>query len=572
MKKYLFSLILILFSALVGKSQGTVSQGSFYLNELQFGKAMSNFQGVLKDKPNDVAALIGLGDAYLALNVVDSAKLTFQKALALDTKNPYALVGMGKVALMHNDRAGEATYFDRARRAGKTDPELYCAVAEGCMNLSKQDTVTALLFLNQGLEVNQKYANLHLLTGNLETLKRNVGNAVNAYNRAIFFDPKSAIAYRNLGYIQSLSRSYRDALDNFNKSIKLSPDQILVYKYLGDLFYSTGRYPEAEKAYQTYLSKAEVTSDDKERFAFTLFFNKKYKEAADLLEQVLAVNNDESVLLRIRGYIACETGDYQKGLEYMTKFFQLHDPKKLLSSDYSYYAKILQNVGKDSLALANFEKALVLDPSKTEIYGEMASLAAKSRMHKEAARYYLKMMDNGADKLVTWFRTGREFYFEGDSWRSKFDSLKEIQRTKKIPFADSTQMRETIRNYYAKADSAFAQVTLLSPDFAGGHIWKGRMQSLLDPDAETPGAKESYEKALTLLEKGDPGKNQKSVIECCKYLGYYYYLGFERLFKSDKQQANEMKSKSIEYFTKIAALDPTDAQAKEVLGKLKGKK
>jgi tetratricopeptide (TPR) repeat protein len=572
MKKYLSFLIVTLFSVLSGKSQETVSQGLFYLNELQFSKARNNFQGILKDTPNDIAALIGLGDAYLALNVVDSAKVVYQKALAVDAKNPLAWVGMGKVALMSNDRAGEATCFDRARRAGKTNPEIFGAIAEGCISLSKQDTATAQIYLTLGLELNPKLATLHLSTGNLETLKINVGKAINAYDRAIFFDPKSAIAYRNLGYIQALSRSYRDALTSFNKSLELNPDQILLHRYMGDLFYTIGRYPEAEKAYQTYMSKADVTTDDKERFAFTLFFNKKYKEAADILEQVLAVNHDESVLLRIRGYISFETGEYQKGLEYMNKFFQLHDPKKLLSSDYIYYAKILQNVGKDSLALENLEKAMALDPAKTEIYGDMAKLAAKSKIHKEAARYYKKMMDNGADKLSSWFQIGREFYFEGDSWKAKFDSLTGLQKTKKVPFTDSVLVKENIRNYYTKADSAFAQVTQLNPDFAGGHIWKGRIQSLLDPEAETTGAKESYEKALTILEKGDPGKNQKSIIECYKYLGSYYYLGFERLSKSSKQQAIEMKAKTIEYFTRIAALDPSDAQAKEVLGKLKGKK
>ena len=75
-------------------------------------------------------------------------------------------------------------------------------------------------------------------------------------------------------------------------------------------------------------SKAEISYEDKERYAIILFFNKKYNEAANILEDVLKKNTDESVLLRIRGYIAFETGDYSKGLDYMAKFFKLHDPEK----------------------------------------------------------------------------------------------------------------------------------------------------------------------------------------------------------------------------------------------------
>ena len=564
----LFPLVLGIF-VLNGWAQGSDNRGSAYLEELQPGKARICFQNQLKNSSEDVAALVGLGGTYLALNKVDSAKVVFQKAIALDSKNPFALIGMGKVALMNKDRGSENDYFDRARRADKTNPEVYCEIAEGCINMTRQDTVTALIFLNQGLEVYPKYARLHILTGNLEFIKKNYGNAVNAYDRAIFFDPKSTVAYRNLGFIHTNSRSYREALNALNKSIEINPDQILVYKYLGDLYYATGRYSEAEKAYQTYMSKAEITLDDKERLAIVLFFNKKYNEAATLLEHVLAVNGDETVLLRIRGYIAYETGNFQKGLEYMNKFFQLHNPQKIIASDYSYYAKLLQHTGNETLAMDNFKKSLALDSAKTEIWEDLAKLAAKNKMHKEAASYYQKMMDNGADKLVTNFLIGKEFYFEGERLRSRLDSLNVLQKTSKIQFTDSTAESKAMKKYYVKADSTFTVVTQLNAEYAGGYMWKGRILSTMDPDAETTDAKDAYQNALAILLKSEPAKNQKSIIECYRYLGSYYYLGYERFFKTNKKLATEMRSESVEYFKKIAELDPLDTQAKEVLLKMK---
>ena len=568
MKNRIFFLLVFGIFTLNSWAQGIDNRGSIYLDELQPGKARVCFQNQLKTSPDDVTALVGLGDTYMALNKVDSAKIVFQKAVALDAKNPFAWVGMGKVALMNNDCGSENDYFDRARRAGKTNPEVYCAIAEGCINLTRHDTATALIFLNQGLEVNPKYANLHTITGNLEILKKNYGNAVNAYDRAIFFDPKSTVAYRNLGFIHTNSRSYREALNALNKSIEINPDQILVYKYLGDLYYATGRYSEAEKAYQTYMSKAEVTLDDKERLAIVLFFNKKFNEAATLLKHVLAVNGGESVLLRIMGYIAYETGDFQKGLEYMNKFFQLQNPQKIIASDYSYYAKLLQKTGNESLAMDNFKKSLSLDSTKTVTWEDLARLAAKNRMHKEAAYYYKKMIDNGANKLVTNFLIGKEFYFEGERLRSRLDSLNVLQKTNKIQFTDSTAESKAMKKFYSRADSTFTVVTQLNPEYAGGYIWKGRILSTIDPDAETTDAKDAYQNALAILLKSEPAKNQKSIIECYRYLGSYYYLGYERFFKTDKKLAAEMRSKSVEYFAKIAELDPLDVQAKEVLLKM----
>lgn len=550
-------------------SQEDASKGSFYLNEQQFGRAKTWFKDQLKKSPDDIAEWIGLGDTYLALNIADSAKMAFQKAVALDPKNPYALAGLGKVALLINDRLAESDYFDRARRADKINPDVYCAIAEGCMKLSRQDTVTALIFLNQGLSINPKYAGLHLSTGNLEICKKNYGLAANAFDRAVFFDPNSAGAYRNLGFTCTISRAYRDALKAFNQSIEINPGQILVYKYLGDLFYTLGKYPEGEQAYETYLSRAEATTEDCERYAILLFFNKKYHEASAQLEKVIAVNKDESILLRLKGYIASETGDYKKGLEYMDQFFMHHDPKKLIATDYIYYARILQETGKPNAAKANYLKAISLDPSKTALYEDLAILSSRNKMHNEAAGYYKKMAESGTDQVASFFKAGKEYFFEGETWKARFDSLKEREKTGTDDSADGTVERQKMRYYYALADSAFTVVTRLSPAYAGGFIWKGRMQSLLFADAENTGAKAAYEMALTILGKGDSSKNSKMLIECYKYLGSWYWLGYEKYFSSDKQKSMELRTKSVSYFSRILELDPSDQQAKEVTSKIR---
>ena len=190
-------LMFFLILAMDCRSQNTENQGSIFMDENQFDKAANYFRNKIKNAPEDVSALVGLGDALLSQGKSDSAKIFFQKAAVLDSRNPYAIVGMGKIALQTNDRISETEYFDRARRADKLNPEVYCAIAEGCISLSKKDTVTAWLYINQGLNINPKYARLHLISGNLETLKKNWGLAANAYDRAIFFDSKLALAHRN---------------------------------------------------------------------------------------------------------------------------------------------------------------------------------------------------------------------------------------------------------------------------------------------------------------------------------------------------------------------------------------
>lgn len=572
MKKYLLLIIFFGTCILNGRAQSGSNQGTFLLREKQYNRAKIWFLNELTQSPGDEAALVGLGNTYLAINQADSARTVFQKAAILNSKNPFALAGLGKVSLLSKDHMSQIEYFDRARRADKMNPEVYCDIAEGCLNLSLQDTVSAQIYIDQGLNVNPKYAGLHLQTGNLEMLKKNFGPAANAFDRAVFFDPGSAEAYRNLGCVNTISRSYRDAEAAFKKSMDINPDQILIFKIMGDLFYASGKFAEGEKAYQTYLARAEVTTDDRERYALLLFFNKKYKEASDQLELVKGINRNESVLLRIRAYIAYETGDYKMGLEYMNQFFKHHDPNKVIAADYIYFARILVKLGKEPAAIESLRHAIAFEPAKTEFYEELAQLCARNNLHREAAGYYQKMAETGSDKVVTTFQAGKEFYFEGEMWKTRYDSLLKIHQTGKIQFADSAAVLKNKIQFYAKADSAFAVVNRLNPEYAGGFIWKGRIQSLLDPEAEHDGAKNAYEKALVLLQKGDPAKNRKMIIECYKYMGSWYYMFSEKLAASDKDQSAEMRNKSIDFFTKISELDPSDAQAKAVPAKMKTKK
>jgi hypothetical protein len=213
-----------------------------------------------------------------------------------------------------------------------------------------------------------------------------------------------------------------------------------------------------------------------------------------------------------------------------------------------------------------------LDPTRTEILEELAKLCSENNMHSEAAGYYQKMGETGSDKVVRSFHAGKEFYFEGEIWKSRHDSLMKVQKNGKVRLADSISINMNKMLFYTRADSAFTVVNRLSPEYAGGFVWKGRIQSLLDPEADNVGAKDAYEKALTLLLKGDQAKNRKMIIECYRYLGSWYYLNSEKYARTDKDHSAEMHSKSIEFFIRISELDPSDAQAKAVLAKMKGKK
>ena len=568
MKNFVLILFIVAIGALNCIAKETKYIGSMYLNDSQYQKARGYFQNLLKSKPNDILIYCSLGDAYIGLQNLDSAKIMYQKAFAIDPKNSTVLVNLGKMALLTDDNQSANDYFDKAKKNDRKNPAIYCSIAEACYGLSKKDTTAGKKYLIQGMEINSKYPGFHMLTGDWEAFKKNYGMAANAYERAIFFDSTSTLAYRKLGKVYADARFNRQALDKYNKCIEINPDQIQVYKDLGDLYYSLGRYTEAEKNYQIYMGKADVSFDDKERYAIILFFNKKYNEAASLLDNILTKNIDESVLFRIRGYIAYETGNYLKGLEFMQTFFKLHNPEKIISSDYMYYGRLLEKAGNDSLAMTNYKKALDIDSTKTELYENLANLSKKNFNHPQATYYYFKMLSHGADELNTYYNIGLQEFYEGQKYKNRYDSLYNLQAKSNYVFNDSTVVRDSMLLWLHKADTVFSKVMMLDPQFAGGYWLKGRIQSRIDPDCTTNTGRDAYLKAAELFNV-DPAKNNGKIIECYKYLGSWYYINYDRIAKIDKNQSEEFMSTSIEYFRKVLMLDPKDSQALEVFKQLK---
>lgn len=117
------------------------------------------------------------------------------------------------------------------------------------------------------------------------------------------------------------------------------------------------------------------------------------------------------------------------------------------------------------------------------------------------------------------------------------------------------------------ADSVFHSIAEAAPDSYLGNFWRARANSALDPETTLGLAKPFYEEVATLLEsKNDPHYNS-ALIECYSYLGYYYLLAIENPALKAEAMANKEKSK--EYWSKILAIDSTNATAKRALDGIK---
>ncbi|MFT3738592.1 MAG: tetratricopeptide repeat protein [Breznakibacter sp.] len=560
-RKFSSTLLFLLFA--IGTSayaqQNTVKH---LIEEEQYSSALKE----LDKSPDYAGKEADKGWIYCQQGNYSQARSTFGQMLTANPKDALATAGIGACDLLEKNQSKALDEFAKAVKLNKKNLLVYQLIAKACLLVQPADTATARKYIEAGMSINEKAAPLHALQGDLLVAMQKYGEAANSYQRALFYDKNDFNSQRKIGVVYTTARHYALASEAFQKSLDTNPNGILIHRNLGDLYYMFGKYADAEKAYKTYLDKAEgITQADWERYAFTLFYTKKYKESSELIDRLMEATDKSAVLYRLKGYMAYEMDQTTEGVDYMKRFFEIQDPARVLASDYGYYARLLAKQSSDSLAVIYFEKAIQADTTSNEYLEDLAKQYSTGKQHEKAIDMYYRMIRNGADASAMNFNIGREYYFMSDNLTREYTALVQ-EDAAKAQSVEAIALKSQTDSCLVKSQNAFLEVQKLSPTYAGGYIWCGRVQSLLDPEALKTDAKQSYEKALEYLQQGDVQRNKRMIVECLKYLGSYYYLASERV---PANEAIALKTTSIDYFSKVLEIIPDDAQAKEVIDKLK---
>jgi tetratricopeptide (TPR) repeat protein len=528
-----------------------VKKGIWFLEQRQILSAKKTFLACIKNDTANAKAMFYLGQVYYSMDKLDSSEYFYQRGYTVNPKEALNYLGLGKILLSKSNRPEFVKMYDKGRKVATNlfDYELQAAYACLDSKVPYYDLVT--MYLDKAKEEQSKNPNLYIGYGDFYLVTKSPGDAVNEYERAVYYDKSFVMAYLKMGEIYSKANNYKDAMMAFTNAIQIDTMQILGYKLRGDIFYNFGKYPEAKKDYDIYMQRADRTLEDQQKYVFILFFAKDYERASSLITVLLTSNPELSILYRIKAYIDYETGKYPEGLQNMETFFQNHDTSKFIALDYAYYGRLLIKNNQDSIGTEQLVTALDMDSTKVEIYEELAKSYAKMKQFQKSIDAYYKMLIvNPVNVQNIYYQVGRNYYFMAEDTVTLMDSL---QKT----------------SLYNKADSSFLKVTELTPDSYIGFIWRGRVHSRLDPETSLGLAKPDYEAAMALLEKGDPTKTPKLLIECYRYLAFYYYLLSDATSKTDQAASKAAMVSSIDYWNKVLTLDPNDGQAKTALENLK---
>lgn len=414
----------------------------------------------------------------------------------------------------------------------KKNPALLVEIGYAYLEQGKNEE--AVEYAQRAKDINSKYAEAYLLSGDVALKLNDVNKASSDFNQAIYYDENCTEAYFKYAQLYK-GVDPQLSLDVLMRLQAKNIDDVRIDRELADVYYMMGQYGKAKEAYEAYMKVGQPTEQDYTRYAMLLYLNKNYAQSLDIVKKGLAIAPENHVLKRLSMYDNMELKDCHSGLEAAATFFSTPDNPDYVYLDYVYFARLLTADKQYEEAVGQYNKALSLDESRVEIYKEISEVYEKQQDYARAIEAYRHFLDGqkGSPEISSLFLYGRLNYYA----------------------AADTTCQDKQPAYLAEADTIFAQVAERVPDNYLGNFWRARVNSLRDPETTQGLAKPYYEAALSILEQ-KAGASKSLLVECNSYLGYYYFV------KEDYEQSKL-------YWNKILEIDPSNETATKALEGIK---
>jgi len=241
-----------------------------------------------------------------------------------------------------------------------------------------------------------------LLVQSKQALEQNrIKEAIDFAEKALELNPKSAEGYNARGLAYYAFSEYEKALADYTKAIELSPNYKDAFYNRGVCYYWLSKTDLAledfKKAIQldatdarsytalggVYAQKALLTQA-KEQHKYLQEAEKNYQKAIQLNPDFAQTYYNYALLIA--------EDKPRKALEYVYQFLQ----RKPKNTEGLILAGVLHNQLKEySKAIENLEKAVLINPSHSEAFAELAWANYHLKRKNEACQYWQKAQELG---------------------------------------------------------------------------------------------------------------------------------------------------------------------------------
>lgn len=529
--KVKFFLSLLLGAALTASAEG-YKDGIEYYKAGQYENAKTILSQTLNRPDTDKStAYYYLGQIALVNNSVEEAKADFEKGIAANSENPYNYVGLGSVALLQKNTGTANEYFKDALKLGKKNHEITVDIARAYYNA---DPVAFTKEVEKYLAKAHKDSKhtepaIYILEGDMLFDAKDLGGAAGKYEMATTYDidnPEGYVKYANA--YMGVNPQY--GIAKLEELLAKQPGSALAQRELAEKYYHTSQWTKAAEQYGKYIQNPNHFPEDRARYAVLLYANSDYAKSLEVAKTLLAANPNDFQTRRVEFLDLAELKNYPDAAKAAEDFLSLTPNtarnEKFNPNDYITYGSVLMQLGQDSLALVQYEKAVEIDPTKFDNYKVLAEAYTKGKEYLKAAEAFNKYISGNPDPSLTDYLMASGRWLNAASHVDKEDVAGRENAAKKG--------LEAIQKVIDEASTA-------SPVF---YQRKGRLHYALAGKADE-NVKDDYTKVIELLDtdpaNADPANasNKLSLYsEAYLFIGSYY----QEQGDTEQQNANYAKS------------------------------
>lgn len=331
---------------------------------------------------------------------MDGAIEDHRKAIGINPQNAAAYYEMGYIFLQEEKTDEALEYFTKAIETKTTITSAYLFRAD--IRVEKGDLKGAIEDFTEAIKQEPEgNLNSYFLRGEARYKTGDITGAIDDYTTVIRKMPGNLLAYYNRGAARSDVKDIDGAIEDYSKVIELSPkfaeayfQRAIMYVIKDDYGNEIADFEKAlglNKEYEGYI------------YARGVLNNKKgdYENAAKYFELLVRNRPDFADAYDHLSHARYETDDYAGSLEALDELEQLTPGKASVCISRGL---TLTKKGDADSAIAEYEKAIAIDPQNAVPYFEIGGLYRAKGDLVKAVEYYSKAVEKDPKPVIYYTR------------------------------------------------------------------------------------------------------------------------------------------------------------------------
>ena len=264
---------------------------------------IARLKNLLRANAGNADAALKLSAIYVEQKNLKAAKSTLEDLLAVNPNSALAQFELGKILISENKFSEALASLEKAASSLPNDIELFYQIGTAAFVLKNYEkAVWAFAKVHQ---LGPSYKETEKYLAQIEAVEKaklresqnalakaraeiNLDKRISLYEQALNLDPTNIDISFEMKTVYLSKNKFKDAISLLERLLKSDPNNARVYKELGDLYIRDTAYDKAIKVLKAGLNIEAKDADVDYLLAKAYIGQKKYAEAADELEIVMA--------------------------------------------------------------------------------------------------------------------------------------------------------------------------------------------------------------------------------------------------------------------------------------------